>query len=823
MPGTDKYYRVRPTQYQSQFVPMPLDFMAKQIAGKQAGYDKQDLLQNKDLGEAYFEALEGGDTKFRDKKIKEFQNFIDESAGQDLGSSQYQKKYTKFIRDWKADKGIQSVKAAYAKDLAHEEEKKKRMDQDSYDPAWDYNYQRRRAEYTKEGGLGYAGDIQLGEATINRDADIWGTQTKYFKELKESGSDALKYLSDPTGNIAYKNGWKGVSNERVREQFDATFNDYMNTNAYRQEGAQFDMTHEMSDYDIAALSPEKRKEYEEAKHNHIANQFLEAGKTYVRGTATTNIDAALNKQRGEQIERDKNITVDPSASRVLNQEESKSSHLADLALEIQDMRANGVPENDVILRNKIDDFNQRKRDIGNEITNQENATYKFFNKVAGWLGQEEVINYNDPNSTDKNMSVISDKMLSEYDMSEEDVTILENTLTSLLGDEGLKNTLFGLESKEEQIRKNIDEKAEEWGVDASEGSMGDIFAISPMWEWWTGDEANANAQTDIILNKLEENGFDMSLFEDDSDDWKAADNARRKLMNHIGNIKDVLTSENKLDYEVNNRIKSKEDDPVAIYTAYQGIGVPNMNLIDENGTEWLNINPKATQELIDGLIDGETQVFNLSNGEQVDANFIADDGTTYSLDELENGRIETIFNSDFKGKGKGFVIVGDVKIRNAQGEEIRTERIKKFVTTQDNNLFEMVNEQVNMNINNAKIKSPNSLYAIAGTNYQYQATDSKVVEEVASIGEKNTKLTSIEGIPVFRLNNGKVMKTSDFFDVSARRSGNVYKITVSEKNGSNVKFETASSPKEAVEKIRYILHPETEPEYYSTLFKMLNQ
>ena len=48
MAGTDRFYKVAPRKYQSQFVPMPLDFLAKTAAGKQKKWDEMAAQQDID-------------------------------------------------------------------------------------------------------------------------------------------------------------------------------------------------------------------------------------------------------------------------------------------------------------------------------------------------------------------------------------------------------------------------------------------------------------------------------------------------------------------------------------------------------------------------------------------------------------------------------------------------------------------------------------------------------------------------------------------------------------------------------------------------------
>lgn len=307
-----RFYQPARGQYQSQFVPrtLPVDLMAKTLYGKQAVADQRAAEAAK-LGEWTQRALEGYDTKYVKGIEKEVQDFAKESLYTDRTSPEFQRKYMGLVQKIKKDEGLKSVSASVAKDDAFHERVKdlKKKGDNAYAAELEADYLYRRGEYTKEGGKGYTGNILLGDENILEGRKQQEDAIKFFTPMQESGADTLSFLGS---GIAYKKGWTGITDKRVRENADRTFKAWMQTDAGKQDFQRELQKRGYVNTTFNDLSPEDQEKVLEGKDGvmeSVAGNFLAIGRTIVHGKSTTNIDEAYNTQRGEEKEKLKEMPV----------------------------------------------------------------------------------------------------------------------------------------------------------------------------------------------------------------------------------------------------------------------------------------------------------------------------------------------------------------------------------------------------------------------------------------------------------------------------------------------------------------------------------
>lgn len=318
MPALNRFFNPSQSKYQSQFVPknLPIDLMAKTLYAKQAKADQM-LAASIKLGDWDQAALSGHDTEYVKGIKNEIQAFADKAMTEDRTSPEFQRQYLDLTNRIKKDENIKKVQASVDNYTEHQDTIKKLKAQGDHAHAdWlDAQYQYNLNEYTKEGGQGFKGEA-LADPNTLKGMDLWSEKTKYFKELKDSGSDVIKYLGS---GIAYKQGWDGVSKSRIGEQFKNTYSDYRNSNAGKEEFTKKLYENGLVESQLKALPEGKRKEQIAEIEKQIQDDFLEAGLTYVHGKSTTNIDTAYNAQRTEDLEKEIGVVL-PTGEKVFSKE-----------------------------------------------------------------------------------------------------------------------------------------------------------------------------------------------------------------------------------------------------------------------------------------------------------------------------------------------------------------------------------------------------------------------------------------------------------------------------------------------------------------------
>lgn len=301
MAEINRYSRPSSATYQSQFVPteLPADLMAQALYTKQAKADRG-LAAAVELGEWNQRALAGHDTQYVKDIRTQLEDFSKKAMTMDRTSPEFQREYLRMQNKIKKDEGLSAISASVARDDAFQKRwaaLKAKGDHAAAD-AEKAQYEYSRSVYTAEGGQGFKGP-QLYQDITNEGVDLWEGKIKYFKDLKESGSEVIKALGD---GISYKNGWTGVSSDRIKKQLNATYDDYLESPAGKQQYKKELLKQGLVGSTFDALSPEDKEKVGDVIAEEMHKDFLEAGNTYIRGKSTTNRDSALNSSRKEAKE-----------------------------------------------------------------------------------------------------------------------------------------------------------------------------------------------------------------------------------------------------------------------------------------------------------------------------------------------------------------------------------------------------------------------------------------------------------------------------------------------------------------------------------------
>ena len=286
--GTDRYYEAPQSRYTSQFVPLPLDFMQGTIAKKQAAWDNQQALLDQNLLDWDHVALQAkADTDYVQETKNKISEFLSQSEGKDIGSSEYGREYLRFLRDIKKDKNLQKIKSNYdthQKYLARKEELRKKGGYADA-PVWYKEYDRRYRDYIAEGGKGFEGE-GLADPLIREGVNLRGEVEKVFDNLTKSGRDSIQKLIN--SGVYYEKGWTGISSGQVDRAAVAGMRSIIDSPAGRQLT---EMWREgVRDGSLRNIS----------RDAYILDWMRDVGAERIGGISTSGQAAALNKAREER-------------------------------------------------------------------------------------------------------------------------------------------------------------------------------------------------------------------------------------------------------------------------------------------------------------------------------------------------------------------------------------------------------------------------------------------------------------------------------------------------------------------------------------------
>jgi hypothetical protein len=388
MSAFNRFYNPTQSGYQSQFVPenLPVDLMAKSLYAKQAKADNM-LAASQELGEWSQRALTGYDTNYVKGIQDEVKSFAQEAMSLDRTSPEFQRRYLSLTNKIKNDEGLKKVQASVLRDDAFWKRQEELVKSGALEAAKENkaNYMFLRDQYTATDGLGFSGE-GLDAEMVSEGVDLWEGKTKYFKELKESGSDSIRKLAS---GISYKTGFTGVTEGRIKKQLKASYDDYLTSPAGEQERRKVMQEMGLVKAQYNKLDTEDRKKVDAAINTSLENNFLEAGLTYVRGKSTSTKADALNAQRTEDRETDAGVVI-PTTEKVVTRDgtfasrdkaiKSKESDAEALAAKIRQAErnvANGISsgytkEGLANLKRKMD---STKREVA-ILKKEKNEDYK---------------------------------------------------------------------------------------------------------------------------------------------------------------------------------------------------------------------------------------------------------------------------------------------------------------------------------------------------------------------------------------------------------------------------------------------------------------
>lgn len=321
---SDIYYQPRRTQYKSQYVPMPLDFMQKSLQAKQAKWDTTQLALD-ELQEMKFNAIRGGaDEKYIQNIEKKIDQFVDDSLTKDIGSSNYLNEFKKFKRGITSDKNIKIIESEYAKDKAIQDLKEKYIQDgkttEGVDEVW-YEAEQARKAYIE--GKGYAGKNRLLSVSDIRPGVNVQTETEeLFNQMKPEVVDDMLNKSyreisqdkiDTTVHDNFINWLSQPAGRQVLAQFDQRFGHPPNGRGLSREKNIQSTTEKNADGTPKIIS--KYDQYLEEKEEFAYNRLQNIANTFTTSSGSRGNNGNGNKNKNG---------IDPGADNVSVSDESNS-------------------------------------------------------------------------------------------------------------------------------------------------------------------------------------------------------------------------------------------------------------------------------------------------------------------------------------------------------------------------------------------------------------------------------------------------------------------------------------------------------------------
>lgn len=297
------------------FVPeeLPTDLMLGALQQKQKQYDIADAAMI-ELGNWNERALENFDTNYVKGWKSKIEDFANKYQGTDLTSPDFIRNYREFNKQFKNDEGLQKVRAAVAKDDAFWLRwNALKQDKDTYAAANELanDYLTRRAKYTAVGGLGFSGDVQLGDENIKTGNDLDALAKKLYDDMKANGSDAVNQFKD----FSYKTGYEGVSQKRLDQRSEDMLDHFIKGPGGQQLIDRYNMEQfgtEVPSIYLQNMSKQEREQYDVNAKNYVLKYLKEASGEFQYSKTTTNLDEAKNNQGAleRSVIQQPNIEVD---------------------------------------------------------------------------------------------------------------------------------------------------------------------------------------------------------------------------------------------------------------------------------------------------------------------------------------------------------------------------------------------------------------------------------------------------------------------------------------------------------------------------------
>ena len=457
--------------YQSQFVPeeLPTDLMLGALQQKQKQYDIADAAMV-ELGDWNQRALEGYDTGYVKNKKTEIEQFINDNMGKDFTSPEFQRQYRDFNKKFKGDEGLKSVQAAVEKDDAFKlryNALKQDPKTEAFAEAFANDYLTRRSKYTAQEGLGFTGDIALGDENMLTGVNKTDEFKRYFDDLKSSGSDVMKDLE----GITYKDSWTGVGGtkikDRVKQMLDTAFESRLGKQV-QEEIAMKVFGTEVPSIQIANMSEDQKKQYDQYVKTEFAKEFRAAGGEFEYGVSKSDKDAAAAKvyeEKKQYAQQDELVVSGGTTGYTMP---SLDEAIGNPATGDKGMFAKNKDNivnykqtlNDLkVLATGVNTGSIKKDDRGRPILNQQQLSMieglpgatKFINGQPLTQQEKELFNNSINNNIESNNYKLNNSLLLEKEYLEKN----RNAASFVLGDKKYGNSNFKeLYDKKDQLQKD---------------------------------------------------------------------------------------------------------------------------------------------------------------------------------------------------------------------------------------------------------------------------------------------------------------------------------------------------------------------------------
>jgi len=300
MARVNRFYNPVRSGYQSQFVAkkLPADLLMRGLAGKQKKYDttaeQMNIFRDEDI-----EAFGADDTAYAKQKVKARNEFLDSMMNEDLGSSEAIMKYKNFVRDFKNDEGLKIVAKGLADHRARQKNKAAAIKNKTHYAEQTYKDDAAEIEYARPGSGGGLAGLSI-NPNITPGTDLRTAIEPMFNNLSADGRENLKFL----GETAYKNGWKGVTDEKILGAAQGGFELFMRSLPGQQASNLYNMS---LDRGAVETNPETGKPITETQW--MLKQMLGVGSEKMFMTTTTNKDQAFNTEYGRLQKEKENVKI----------------------------------------------------------------------------------------------------------------------------------------------------------------------------------------------------------------------------------------------------------------------------------------------------------------------------------------------------------------------------------------------------------------------------------------------------------------------------------------------------------------------------------
>ncbi len=460
MAGITRFYNPSFAKYQSMFVPteLPVDLMVGALGAKQAQADKQ-AIKDIELGNWTQEALPGFDTKHVQGIKDELSQYSAESMKEDKTSPEYQRKYLNLVNKIKNDKGLEQVAGSVAnyKTMTARRKALKEKGDNAWSPEMEADYQYRFNEYTKEDGKGFTGDIQLGDPNILEGKEHFTEAIKIFEHINADSNDFVKSLADGT---SYKNGFEGITNQKVKREAERLYDSWMQLDAGKQDYQRELQKRGYVDSTFNALPKEERDKINNEITKSTQNNFLDVGRTIVYGKTDTGLAEAKNKELAYKRKQEEKfgspaVTTVDGAVKVVNDAITRDKNIAQYKKDID--RYQGIVDNGNATAGQRKWAAEQSALTNTSLANEKmrkNADWnrtidKHLNTNEGKLAEKKVLNL-----SNEQLQLIN--QIQDKDLKYELMVVLDNK--NSLGDYlGSKNNLkAAIKSKLDQYAPHSD-------------------------------------------------------------------------------------------------------------------------------------------------------------------------------------------------------------------------------------------------------------------------------------------------------------------------------------------------------------------------------